>query len=62
MILAEKLNKTKVERDRTVNEMMKEVSDLLNEHHISHEIKGRAKSIYSIYNKLDRGKKFSDNL
>ena len=58
--IAEKLNKTKVERDRTVNEMMKEVSDLLNEHHISHEIKGRAKSIYSIYNKLDRGKKFSD--
>ena len=58
--IAEKLNKTKVERDRTVNEMMQEVSDLLNDHHISHEIKGRAKSIYSIYNKLDRGKKFSD--
>ena len=58
--IAEKLNKTKLERDKTVYDMQTEVSDLLNEHHIPHEIKGRAKSIYSIYNKLDRGKKFSD--
>ena len=58
--IAEKLNKTKVERDRTVGLMMSEVTNLLNEHHIPHEIKGRAKSIYSIYNKLDKGKKFSD--
>lgn len=40
--------------------MLTEVSNLLTEHHIPHEIKGRAKSIYSIYNKLDKGKKFSD--
>ena len=58
--IAEKLNKTKAERDTTVNEMLKEVSDLLTEHHIPHEMKGRAKSIYSIYNKLNHGKKFSD--
>jgi len=58
--IAEKLNKTKLERDRTVFEMQKEVVNLLNEHDIVHEIKGRAKSIYSIYNKLDKGKKFSD--
>ena len=58
--IAEKLNKTKLERDRTVIEMQKEVSDLLTEHHINHEIKGRAKCIYSIYNKLNKGKKFSD--
>lgn len=58
--IAEKLNKTKLERDRTVFDMQNEVSDLLTEHHIPHEIKGRAKSIYSIYNKLDKGKKFSD--
>ena len=58
--IAEKLNKTKLERDRTVVEMQKEVSDLLTEHHINHEIKGRAKCIYSIYNKLNKGKKFSD--
>ena len=40
--------------------MQQEVSDLLTEHHIPHEIKGRAKCIYSIYTKLDKGKKFSD--
>ena len=58
--IAEKLNKTKIERDKIVYDMQTEITDLLNEHHIPHEIKGRAKSIYSIYNKLDRGKKFSD--
>ena len=58
--IAEKLNNTKLERDKTVNEMMKEVTKILNEHNIKHEIKGRSKSIYSIYRKLDRGKKFSD--
>ncbi len=58
--IADKLNKTKAERDTTVYEMQEEVTDLLNKHHIPHQIKGRAKSIYSIYNKLDKGKKFSD--
>ena len=58
--IAEKLNKTKIERDRIVYDMQTEITNLLNEHHIAHEIKGRAKSIYSIYNKLDKGKKFSD--
>ena len=58
--IAEKLNKTKLERDKTVFDMQTSVSELLDEHHINHEIKGRAKSIYSIYNKIDKGKKFSD--
>ncbi len=58
--IADKLNKTKAERDTTVYEMQEEVTELLNERHIPHKIKGRAKSIYSIYNKLDKGKKFSD--
>ena len=58
--IAEKLNKTKVERDNTVNEMLRYVTNLLTEHRIPHEIKGRAKSIYSIYNKLNKGRKFSD--
>ncbi len=40
--------------------MMNEVSDLLTEHNIPHEMKGRSKSIYSIYNKLCKGKKFDD--
>ena len=46
--IVEKLNSTKVERDNIINEMMFEVSELLTEHHIIHEIKGRSKSIYSI--------------
>ena len=58
--IVEKLNSTKKERDNIINEMMVEVSSLLTEHNIAHEIKGRSKSIYSIYNKLDKGRKFSD--
>ncbi len=58
--IVETLNKTKQERDNIVNDMLKSVSDLLNEHNIKHEIKGRAKSIYSIYKKMDKGKSFSD--
>lgn len=58
--IAEKLNNTKLERDAVVNEMLQTVSNLLKEHNIKHEIKGRSKSIYSIYKKLEKGRKFSD--
>ena len=58
--IVEKLNQTKMERDQTVQDMVKEVSKLLNDHDIKHAIKGRAKSIYSIYNKLDKGRNFND--
>jgi len=58
--IVEQLNQSKVERDKVVEEMIKSVSKLLNQNGIKHEIKGRAKSIYSIYKKLDKGKKFND--
>ncbi len=58
--IVEKLNQKKTERDDIIKEMMDEVSTLLNGHGISHEIKGRSKSIYSIYNKLSKGKSFND--
>ena len=58
--IVEKLNQKKSERDAAVRKMMDEVSGLLNEHGITHEIKGRSKSIYSIYNKLSKGKSFND--
>ena len=58
--VVEKLNIKKTARDAAVNKMMNEVSDLLNEHGIVHEIKGRSKSIYSIYQKMNKGKKFDD--
>lgn len=58
--IVETLNKTKKERDNIVNDMLKSVSEILKEHNIKFEIKGRAKSIYSIYKKMDKGKSFGD--
>ncbi len=58
--IVEELNQTKAERDNAVNEMVKRVSEILTENGVKHEIKGRAKSIYSIYKKLDKGKKFNE--
>ncbi len=58
--IVEKLNNKKVEREEYVSKMMEEVSKLLKANNIKHEIKGRAKSIYSIYKKLDKGKQFSN--
>ena len=58
--IVEKLNATKTERDQSVAKMCENVSELLNKHGIKHEIKGRSKSIYSIFKKLDKGKRFSD--
>ena len=58
--IVERLNKTKTERNKFVEEMIEDVSNLLKKNGIKHEIKGRAKSIYSIYKKLDTGRKFSD--
>lgn len=58
--IVEKLNQTKAERDDAVLQMEKNVSEILNNNGIIHKIKGRSKSIYSIYKKLDKGKKFDD--
>lgn len=58
--VVEKLNHTKYEREEYVKKMIDEVSNLLNQNGIPHEIKGRAKSIYSIYKKLDKGRSFND--
>ena len=58
--IVEKLNATKAERDLSVSKMIESVSELLNKHGIKHDIKGRSKSIYSIYKKLAKGKRFSD--
>ncbi len=58
--IAEKLNTTKLERDNAVQEMINTVSEMLREHNIKFDIKGRSKSIYSIYKKMEKGKKFSE--
>jgi len=58
--IVEKLNATKADRDNSVSSMIESVSNLLDKHGIKHKIKGRSKSIYSIYKKLEKGKRFSD--
>ena len=58
--ILEKLNYKKTEMDEAVGKMLDEVSSLLKEHGIRHEIKGRSKSVYSIYNKLSKGRSFND--
>ena len=58
--IVEKLNQSKLERNANVDLMMNSLVDILNDHGIKHKIKGRAKSIYSIYKKLDTGRRFSD--
>lgn len=58
--IVEKLNQSKLERNSNVDLMKESLIALLNSHGIKHKIKGRAKSIYSIYKKLDTGRRFSD--
>ena len=58
--IVERLNVKKSERDKSVGMMLNEVSELLKQHNIPHQIKGRSKSIYSIYTKMSKGKKFED--
>lgn len=58
--IVEKLNQSKLERNANVELMKESLISLLNSHGIKHKIKGRAKSIYSIYKKLDTGRRFSD--
>ena len=58
--IVKELNSTKKERDELIYKMTLQVKELLDSHNIVYEIKGRSKSIYSIYNKLDKGRKFND--
>ncbi len=58
--VVDKLDETKEERDKYIDTMIKEVSNLLNENNIEHKIKGRSKGIYSIFKKLDKGRRFED--
>jgi len=58
--IVEKLNQSKLERNNNVELMMDSITEILNSHGIKHKIKGRAKSIFSIYKKLDTGRRFSD--
>ena len=50
--IEDKLNDSKANLKEYLEDMKDEISDILEENNIEFEIKGRVKSIYSIYNKL----------
>lgn len=56
--ILEKLSESRSELDKSVKEMMDSISNILTENNIPHEMKGRTKSVHSIYNKLQKGKSF----
>lgn len=58
--ILEKLAESRQELDNSVDEMMQSVSKILTDNNISHEMKGRTKSVYSIYTKLNKGRSFND--
>lgn len=53
-------NNTEEQRNNLLLHMKRRVSELLIDNNIKFEIKARVKSIYSIYNKMQKGKKFSE--
>lgn len=59
--ILEKLNNTVEDLNDYLEEMKESIIELLTEAGIKFEIKGRVKSVYSIYNKLNNGKKW-DNI
>ncbi len=58
--ILEKLSESRGELDKSVDKMMESVSKILTDNNIPHEMKGRTKSVYSIYNKLQKGKNFNE--
>lgn len=58
--ILEKLNDSVAELNDYLEEMKASLINLLLENNIHFEIKGRVKSVYSIYNKLNNGKKWAD--
>ena len=51
---------TRAELNAILNEMIEDISELLRSHGLKFEIKGRVKSVSSLYNKLSNGKKWSE--
>ena len=58
--ILEKLNNTTTELSIYLEDMKQSIIDILTDAGIKFEIKGRVKSIYSIYNKLSTGRKWED--
>lgn len=58
--ILEKLDASREELNDLLLEMKESISDILTENGINFKIKGRVKSVHSLYNKMDNGKRFSD--
>lgn len=58
--ILERLQSTNEELKETLEEMQLAISNILIEHDIKFYIKSRVKSVYSIYNKLNHGKKWNN--
>ncbi len=58
--ILEKLSGTRRELAESLEDMQNELIEILTEHGINFHIKSRVKSVYSIYNKLSTGRKWSD--
>lgn len=58
--ILEKLNNSREELNELLLKMQQSLSDLLTENGIAFKIKGRVKSVHSLYNKMSSGKRFED--
>ena len=58
--ILEKLDGTREELSMSLEDMKESIIEMLTEHGIKFKIKARVKSVYSIYNKLSTGRKWSD--
>ena len=58
--ILEKLDASREQLNEYLLEMKQSISDILTENGIPFKIKGRVKSVHSLYNKMDNGKRLSD--
>ena len=60
--IKDKLNQTKASRDKYITEFIKPIEDELQKAGLSFEIKGRTKTIHSIWNKMEKQKTSFKNI
>lgn len=58
--ILEKLHESEAELNSLLNEMKANITSILTKQGLKFKIKGRVKSVHSIYNKLSTGRKWSD--
>lgn len=58
--IVDKLEASRIELHKSLLAMKNEITEVLHDHNIKFEIKGRVKSIHSIYQKLATGRLFND--